>query len=86
MFITQSYKYSFNGTIYVGGNVPEGAEILETMNILCAEEGYVLIRKSDGENIGNSVWLKDGDSQDNYQEIVEPEPLPEEIEILENAE
>ena len=68
MFITQSYKYILNGTTYVGGNVPEGAEIIETMNILNTEEGYVLIRKSDLENMGSSLWLKDGDSQDNYVE------------------
>lgn len=80
MFITQSYKYSFNGTIYVGGNVPEGAEILETMDILNAEQGYSLQRISDNEVIGANIWLKDGDSQENYREI------PEEIEVLENAE
>lgn len=71
MFITQSYKYELNGTIYVSGNVPEGATILETMNILNADEGYVLIRNADGENMSSSVWLKDGDSQDNYHEEVE---------------
>lgn len=68
MFITQSYKYILNDITYVSGNVPEGAEIIETMNILNAEEGYVLIRKSDFENMGSSLWLKDGDSQDNYVE------------------
>ena len=69
MFITQCYKYKYNGIVYVGGEVPEGAEILETMDILNAESGYNLVRKSDDEEIGNSNWLKDGDSQDNYKEI-----------------
>jgi hypothetical protein len=68
MFITQTYKYRYNGIVYVGGNVPEGTEILETMDILNAEEGYTLIRKSDQEDVGNSIWLHDGDSQENYEE------------------
>lgn len=69
MFITQYYKYKYNGIIYVGGQIPEGAQILETMDILNAEEGYELLRLSDRENMGNSVWLKDGDIQGNYIEI-----------------
>lgn len=77
MYITQSYKYEYNGIVYVSGNVPEGATILETMDILNAEEGFELVRKSDGENVGNSVWLHDGDVQDNYEEV-EPQPEPEE--------
>lgn len=69
MFITEVYKYKHNGIIYVGGNIPEDAEVLETMIILNADEGNDIVRKSDGENLGNSVWLKYGDSQDNYIEI-----------------
>ena len=68
MFITQTYKYKYNGIVYVGGEVPEGAEILETMDILNAENGYDLIRIADGENMGSSVWLRNGDTQDNYGE------------------
>ena len=77
MFITQTYKYKYNGIVYVGGPVPEGAEILETMDILNAEDGYTLIRKSDFEDIGSSVWLRDGDTQDNYgeKEIEEDESI-----------
>ena len=79
MFITQVYKYEKDGIVYVGGDVPEDATILETMNILNAEQGYDLIRKSDDENMGSSVWLKDGDSEDNYREeeseYVEPNPI-----------
>ena len=71
MFIIQCCKYKYNGIVYVGGEVPEGAEILETMNILNAEEGFDLIRISDEENMGNSVWLKDGDVQENYREVEE---------------
>ena len=71
MYITQVFKYRYNDIVYVGGNVPEGAEILETMDILNAEEGNDLIRRADNENMGNSVWLKDGDSQENYYEVEE---------------
>ena len=71
MYITQVYKYEKDGIVYVGGNVPEGATILETMDILNAEEGFDLIRISDGENVGNSVWLHDSDIQENYIEILE---------------
>ena len=39
MFITQCYKYEKDGIVYVGGNVPEGATILETMDILNADDG-----------------------------------------------
>lgn len=73
MFITQCYKYKYNGIVYVGGQVPDGAEILEIMDILNAEEGFDLIRISDEENMGNSVWLKDGDVQENYREEKEDE-------------
>lgn len=73
MHIENSYKYEKDGIIYVSGNVPEGATILETMDILVAEEGYVLVR--DGEVIENSVWLRNGDSIDNYTEIVDPSPI-----------
>ena len=74
MYITQVYKYEKDGIVYVGGDVPEGAIILETMDILNAEEGFELVRKSDGENVGNSVWLHNGDVQENYTEVKQPEP------------
>ena len=78
MFITQCYKYRYNGIVYVGGKVPDSAEILETMDILNAEEGFDLIRISDDENMGSSVWLHNGDVQENYREEknVEPTPVP----------
>ena len=68
MFITKCYKYRKDGIVYVGGQVSEGAEILETMDILNAEDGYDLIRIADSENVGSSVWLRDGDTKDNYGE------------------
>lgn len=81
MFITQVYKYEKDGVVYVGGEVPEGSTILLTMDILNAEKGLVLVRKSDGEEVGVSIWLRDGDREDNYTEAEpkpEPEPEPEE--------
>ena len=69
MFITQCYKHKYNGIVYVGGQVSDGAEILEIMDILNAEEGFDLVRISDEENMGSSVWLKDGDTEENYREI-----------------
>lgn len=79
MFITETYKYVKDGIVYVGGEVPEGATILETMEILNAEEGNDLIRISDSENVGANIWLHDGDVQSNYREEthVEPQPEPE---------
>lgn len=68
MFISQTYKYKHNDVIYVGGNVPEGATIIETLEILNAEDDYNLIRISDNENVGANIWLKDGDVKENYKE------------------
>lgn len=69
MFITKYYEYEYEGITYVADEVPEGATILETMDILNAEEGFELVRISDGENVGTSVWLHDGDVQENYEEL-----------------
>ena len=66
MYMSKLYKYEHNGIVGVG-LLPEGATVLEEMDILNAEEGYELVK--DGERIGSSVWLKSGDSQDNYSEI-----------------
>lgn len=69
MITTQVVKYKHNDVVYVGGPVPEGAEVLETLNILNADEGFDLVRVSDDENVGNSVWLRDGDTKENYKEV-----------------
>ena len=68
MFHTECYKYEKDGIVCVGGNVPEGATILETMDILNADEGKILIRKADNENMGSSVWLQGEDNESNYIE------------------
>ena len=69
MYQTECYKYEKDGVIRVCGDVPDGATILEIMDILNSEEGYALIRISDNENVGSSVWLKDGDVEENYKEV-----------------
>lgn len=66
MYMSKLYKYEHNGIVGVG-LLPEGATVLEEMDILNAEEGFELVK--DGERIGSSVWLKDGDTQENYSEI-----------------
>lgn len=68
MYINNMYKYEKDGIVYVGGNVPEGATIIEIMDILNAEDGYDLVRISDNENVGSNIWLKDGDVKENYKE------------------
>ena len=77
MYHTNYYKYEKDGIVYVEGRVPEGATILETMDILNAEEGYVLIRISDKENVGSTVWLKDGDAKENYEEVEDEDARPD---------
>ena len=74
MYITEMYKYTKDGIVYVGGEVPEGATIIETMDILNAEDGNDLIRISDDENMGSSIWLRNGDVQENYREEKHEEP------------
>lgn len=66
MYMSKLYKYEHNGIVGVG-LLPEGATVLEEMDILNADEGYELVK--DGERIGGSVWLHNGDTQDNYSEI-----------------
>ena len=70
MQIKITYVGTLNGINGIWcGFKPEGAIITEERPVLYAEAGYTLIRKSDEEKIGNSVWLRDGDTQDNYYEI-----------------
>lgn len=68
MFHTNYYKYEKDGIVCVGGDLPEDATLLETMDILNADEGKVLIRKADNENVGSSIWLQGEDNESNYIE------------------
>ena len=69
MHIDKSYKYKLNNIIYVSGILPKDAETIEIMDILNAEEDYELQRISDNEIVGNYIWLRNGDVQENYKEI-----------------
>lgn len=75
MYITNSYKYERDGIMYVGSTVPDGATIIETLDVLNAEKGYDLIRIFDNENIGSCLWLRNGDLMQNYRE--EPSEIEE---------
>jgi hypothetical protein len=69
MFMTTTYKGLKDGVIgYYCGFKPNNIEIIEEMPILNAEEGFELVRISNGENVGSSVWLHNGDVQENYRE------------------
>lgn len=56
----------------------ETDEVVEVRPMLVADEGKMLIR--DGVEIGSSLWLKDGDVPENYQEIDMPPFNPDEEE------
>ena len=68
MFHSNCYKYEKDGIVYVSGDLPDGATLLETMDILNADDGKVLIRKADNENVGSSIWLQGEDNESNYIE------------------
>lgn len=71
MNIKNSY-YVKRGDVFLWlrvGLEPEPTdEIIEERPILFAEDGYDLIRIADEENIGSSIWLHNGDVQENYRE------------------
>ena len=56
--------YICNGAIYCGFK-PEGVEVIEERQVLYPQEGYELVKN--GERF-DAVWLKDGDSEENYTE------------------
>lgn len=68
MFHSNCYKYEKDGIVYVSGNLPEDATLIETMDILNADDGKVLIRKANNENVGSSIWLQGEDNESNYIE------------------
>ena len=72
MQIKITYVGTLNGinSIWCGFK-PEGATITEERPVLYADEGKTLLRIADEENVGNSVWLHDGDVQENYREEYE---------------
>lgn len=69
MNIVQYFKYEKDNVVGVSVEVPDGATILETMDILCADNEKDLVRISDDKNVGSSIWLKNGDVEENYKEV-----------------
>ena len=69
MKIEKTYKYRLNNIVYVGASIPDDSELIEIMDILTAENGSVILRKSDNKKLGSSIWLKDGDLMENYEEV-----------------
>lgn len=57
--------YVTNGAIYCGFK-PDNVEIIEERKVLYPTDGYELERN--GERF-SSVWLKDNDVQENYNEV-----------------
>lgn len=64
--------YVCDGAIYCGFK-PDGVTVLEERPVLYPDNGYTLVRKYDNQQV-EPVWLKDGDSQDNYIEVKDAEP------------
>lgn len=58
------------------GFCPEGAVITEERQVLYPADGYMLKRIAT-EEILPSVWLKDGDKQENYEEVEMQDPTDE---------
>lgn len=74
MTIKITYVGTLNGVAGIWcGFKPEGAIITEERVVLYPEMGYELERISDGERF-SAVWLKEGDSQENYKEVKVEEP------------
>lgn len=66
-------KFEKNGKLIPGiwcGDKPENVLISETRNYLVPEEGKIL-RLKETELMFSTVWLKDGDVAENYEEIEE---------------
>lgn len=69
MKIKTTYVGNLNGINgFWCGFLPEGVNVSEKRQVLFSEDGYDLIRIADDENIGSSIWLKDGDVMENYRE------------------
>ena len=83
MKISKTYigKFEKNGKFIPGiwcGEEPENAIILEVRDYLIPEENMILRHKETGI-LDNTVWLRDGDVEDNYEEIEEERITPNDI-------
>lgn len=77
MYITITYVGTING---IGGiwnsEPPQEAIITEERQVLHPEKGFSLKRIAT-EEILDCVWLKDGDTENNYEEVEVQEPTDE---------
>ena len=74
-------KFEKNGKIISGiwcGTRPEDATITEEREILFPDEGKKLKHK-ETELLFDTVWLKDGDVAENYEEIEKERITPNDI-------
>lgn len=79
MNIKVTYIGTLNEIRYIWcGFYPEGAIIEEERQVLYPEVGNSL-RRIATQEVFSSVWLKDGDTQENYEEI----PMQEDTDYLE---
>lgn len=70
MEIKITYVGTLNGVNGIWcGFKPKGIIIIEKRNVLYADDDKCLVRISDGENVGQSVWLYNGDVKENYKEV-----------------
>ena len=77
MQIKITYIGTLNGIVGMWcGFCPEGAVITEERQVLYPTDGYMLKRIAT-EEILSSVWLKDGDTQENYEEVETQDPTDE---------
>lgn len=79
MQVKNSYYIKRNGVyIWLNAGIPmqDGDELIEVRPMLIADEGKTLWK--DGEEVGQCVWLRNGDVKENYEERdIPPEPEEE---------
>lgn len=83
MKIIKTYigKFAKNGKLIPGiwcGEEPENAIISEVRDYIIPEENMILRHKETGI-LENTVWLKDGDVEENYEEIEQERITPNDI-------
>ena len=74
-------KFEKNGKLIPGiwcGEQPENAIISEIRNYLIPDENKILKHK-ETEILYDTVWLRDGDVEENYEEIEQERNTPNDI-------
>lgn len=57
-----------NAWLAPGKEIPEGATIIEERPVLFPDDGFVLQNKESEERF-ESIWLRGGDTEENYIEV-----------------